>query len=90
MENIDGWLIAFGVLGLHNYLSRRKSVYWGAFIPVAYLLFLIVLFAQNWNKGMTSLILPAIVGLFVLGVNWAIGRDAVKKKASKKVRIQDS
>jgi len=92
MENLGGWLIAFVILGLQHYLSRRKSVYWGALLPVAYVAFLIVLYVRGIHGGVVTLVLPAIIGLLILLVNWSFGREALKKKRKKeleKIQLND-
>ncbi|NMD69391.1 hypothetical protein HHO41_03755 [Bacillus sp. DNRA2] len=85
MEHLYGWLIAFGILGLQHFLSRRKSVYWGALLPVAFLIFLVVMFVKNWHGGIVGIIIPSIILLLILCVNWATGREDLKKKRKKEL-----
>lgn len=92
MGNLVAWLIASVILWLQHYLSRRKSMYWGALLPVAYVAFLIVLYARGIHGGIITLVLPAIIGMLILLVNWSLGRDALKKKRKKeleKIQLND-
>ncbi len=78
---VYGWLIAIGVLVVQFFLSRRTNVYWGAILPVLYVVFIIVWLPARFGKEITfSVILAAVAGLVFLFGMWFNGREYLKKK----------
>ncbi|MFT9819229.1 hypothetical protein [Lysinibacillus sp. NPDC056185] len=86
-------LIAIVILGTQFYLSRRTNVYWGAIVPVVYL---VIIFGW-WYNGMDkfntyTLFKVAVVGPAVLLGIWARGRESLKNKRKKeleKMKLHD-
>ncbi|SDK48141.1 hypothetical protein SAMN05216187_10955 [Jeotgalicoccus aerolatus] len=90
---VIGWGIAILVIGVQFYLSRRKYVYWGAILPVLYIVFIVGWFFKKFGEEDTlSLILAGVGGLAFLLSLWINGRDYLKKKRKKeleKIELQD-
>lgn len=86
MFQVYGWLIAIGVLVVQFFLSRRTNVYWGAILPVLYVVFIIIWLPERFGKEIKfSVILAAVGGLvFLLGM-WLNGREYLKKKRKKEL-----
>ncbi len=93
MPAIYGWLIAFAVIGVQFYLSRRSHVLSGAIIPVLYIAFITVWFYKRFGAEDTlSLILAGVGGLAFLLSLWIKGREHLKKQHQKeleKIQLQD-
>lgn len=93
MSEIYGWAIAILVIGVQFYLSRREKVYWGAILPVFYMVFIAGWFIKKYGEVETlSLILAAVGGLAFLLSVWVNGRDSLKKKRKKemeKIELHD-
>jgi len=93
MNEVYGWLIAIGILGIQFVLSRRNNVYWGAILPILYLVFIFGWLAKRMGNGNTfTLIITAIAGLAVLLGIWIKGREALKNKRKKeleKMKLHD-
>ncbi|NKE05797.1 MULTISPECIES: hypothetical protein [Mesobacillus] len=93
MPAIYGWLIAFAVIGVQFYLSRRSPILLGAILPVIYIAFISVWFFKRFGEEDTlSLILAAVGGLAFLLSIWIEGRNFLKKqrqKELKKIQLQD-
>lgn len=86
MFQFYGWLIAIAVLGIQIFLSRRSNVYWGAILPVLYLVFICFwLYERIGTDSTFSLVLAAVGGLAVLLGIWNNGREALKKKRKKEL-----
>ncbi|WP_428910060.1 hypothetical protein [Niallia sp. Krafla_26] len=93
MSEIYGWVIALLAIGIQVYLSRRENGYWGAILPVLYVIFIVGWFIKRFGEVDTlSLILAAVGGLAFLVSVWINGRESVKKKRKKemeKIELQD-
>jgi len=92
MEKVFDWLMAFGIIGLQYFLSRRQKVFWGAILPIAFIILTIVLLSFNSFNGWVSMIFPAILGLLILCGIWSNAREDLKKKRLKeleKMQAQD-
>ena len=86
MSGIYGLIISILVIGIQFYLSRKKSVYWGAILPVLYLVFIVGWFIKKFGELDTlTLILAAVGGLAFLLSIWINGRDSLKKKIKKEM-----
>lgn len=93
MSEVYGWAIAILVIGVQFYLSRKENAYWGAILPVLYLVFIVGWFIKKLGEVETlSLILAAVGGLAFLLSVWINGRDSLKKKRKKemeKIELND-
>ncbi|MCL1694694.1 hypothetical protein [Lysinibacillus sp. BPa_S21] len=90
MDPIYKWilaiLIAIVLIGIQSFLSRRTNVYWGAIVPILYLVFIFGWWFNGIENVTTySLIKVAVVGsVFLLGT-WAKGRESLKNKRKKEL-----
>lgn len=91
------WLIAFLIailiIGVQAFLSRRANVYWGAIVPILYLVCIFGWWiTREENVNTSSLIKVAVAGtVFLLGT-WAKGRESLKNKRKKeleKMKLHD-
>ncbi|MEK4800696.1 hypothetical protein MHI02_03755 [Oceanobacillus sp. FSL K6-0118] len=74
----DVFIIA-GILGVQHFLSTRDSVYWGALIPLVFVIWRTwILF--NENENLLAYVLILLVGLAFLFGGWYEGRKALQKK----------
>lgn len=93
MFEVYGWIIAIGIMLIQLFLSRRTNVYWGAIIPVLYLVYIFNWVIERVGKvNMLTLILIAVGGLAILFDLWISGREYSKKKRKKeseKIALQD-
>lgn len=90
MSGIYGWVIAIVVIGIQFYLSRKENVYWGAILPVLYLVFIVGWFIKKFGEVETlTLLLAAVGGLAFLLSIWINGRDSLKKKIKKEMEKID-
>ncbi|WP_232698453.1 hypothetical protein [Brevibacillus daliensis] len=96
MLHVFQFLIALAIIGVQYILSRRNNVYWGAILPVVYVMTFVYLWLFGTyftNRGVTFDLLLAIFGgeVVLLGT-WVKGREALKKKRKKeleKMELQD-
>src|SRR5699024_295963 len=95
MFKVYAWLIALVILGCQYYLSRKRNVWWGAILPIAYFLVLIygcVSETYFTRENTTSFILALLGGLAFLLSGWINGREALKRKEKKeleKMKLKD-
>ncbi len=85
-----GYLIALVKLGTQYFLSRKSNVYWGAFLPVMYIAFIVYgklsgLFTEDKDK---DIIMILAGGTLLLLSVWANGRDK-RKKELQKIELHD-
>ncbi|MFD2683257.1 hypothetical protein [Bacillus seohaeanensis] len=86
MEQVYGWSIAIVVLTIQFIFARRKRAFWGAILPVLYLIFMVYWIpARNDDLSTVRLILVAIGGLAILCSIWINGREHLKKKRQKEL-----
>ena len=91
MPNLNTIILAILILGIQYFLSTRDKGYWGAILPIAYILFLLTLGTIKEGNA-SELIYPGIFGIVVLLSEWFSGRDYVEKKRKKemdKLEIQN-
>ncbi|GAB0168276.1 hypothetical protein LSPCS325_17130 [Lysinibacillus sp. CTST325] len=86
-------LIAIVIIGIQSFLSRRTNVYWGAIVPILYLVFIFGWWSIRVDNVNTSSLIKAAVGgsVFLLGT-WAKGRESLKNKRKKeleKMKLHD-
>ncbi|RIU97528.1 hypothetical protein [Bacillus licheniformis] len=79
-------LIGFTILGIQYFLSTRNHTFWGAILPTAYIVFLVALSIYE-GVSFASFFLPLIGGLALLLGEWIKGREALKKKREREMRI---
>lgn len=93
MPQLYGWLIAILILGVQFFLARRTSVFWGAVLPVMYLIYIYGWLFERYGEGNTvSLVLAAFGGVVILLSIWINGRESLKRKRRKeleKINLQD-
>lgn len=86
MNTIFILLIGFAILGIQYFLSTRNRTFWGAILPTAYIIFLVALSIHE-GKSFASFYLPLIGGLALLLGEWIKGREALKKKQEREMRV---
>lgn len=94
MNNLTQFIIPIVILVAQHFLSRREKSYWGATLPILYILFLIYgkmtsLFKVGHDKGIIFL---GIFGTVILLGIWVSGREDVSKKRKKemeKIEVQN-
>ncbi|AGN35217.1 hypothetical protein OIO07_17630 [Bacillus paralicheniformis] len=86
MNTIYILLIGFAILGIQYFLSTRNRTFWGAILPTAYIIFLVALSIHE-GKSFASFYLPLIGGLALLLGEWIKGREALKKKQEREMRV---
>ncbi|MCJ2148438.1 hypothetical protein ACG2QI_15825 [Bacillus sp. GM2] len=86
MNTIYILLIGFTILGIQYFLSTRNRTFWGAILPTAYIIFLVALSIHE-GKSFASFYLPLIGGLALLLGEWIKGREALKKKQEREMRV---
>ena len=86
MNTIYILLIGFTILGIQYFLSTRNRTFWGDILPTAYIIFLVALSIHE-GKSFASFYLPLIGGLALLLGEWIKGREALKKKQEREMRV---
>ncbi|MCY8152153.1 hypothetical protein [Bacillus paralicheniformis] len=86
MNTIYILLIGFAILGIQYFLSTRNRTFWGAILPTAYIIFLVALSIHE-GKSFASFYLPLLGGLALLLGEWIKGREALKKKQEREMRV---
>ncbi|WP_033827475.1 hypothetical protein [Bacillus andreraoultii] len=92
MEKVYEWLIVFGIIGLQYFLSRRQKAFWGAILPIAYIVLMITLLVAKGFHEWGSVVFYSILGLLVLFGIWGQEREELNKKRQKeleKIQAQD-
>lgn len=80
------------VLAVQFFLSTRNNAYWGAILPVAYIVFLTWMLISNRMNSTISYILVLLLGLLFLIAEWNGGRKYLREKRKKeldKMKILD-
>jgi hypothetical protein len=85
MVDFYGVLIAAGVLAVQYFFSTRNSVFWGAIIPVAYIVVLTWMLVTNRIESAIAFILILILGLLFLIAEWNGGRKYLREKRRKEL-----
>lgn len=94
MFHILLFLIAIAIVGVQYMLSRKNNAYWGAILPVLYMVFM----TYGWvtdvftDKNIINMVLATFGGEVVLLSAWVKGREFVKKKREKeleKMKLHD-
>ncbi|MGN7402415.1 hypothetical protein ACTHO0_21400 [Cytobacillus praedii] len=80
------------VLAVQFFLSTRNNTYWGAILPVAYIVFLTWMLISNRMNSTISYVLVLLLGLLFLIAEWNGGRKYLREKRKKeldKMKILD-
>lgn len=80
-----GVFIGAGILALQFFFSTRNNIYWGAILPVAYIVFLTWQFVTNHIENTMGFILYLLLGLLFLGAEWNGGRKYLHEKRKKEL-----
>jgi len=72
-------LIIAGFLGVQYFLASRNSFYWGAILPIAFLIWRVFIIFTTDGK-ILSHVLIMLLGLAFLIGQWTAGRKALKEK----------
>ena len=84
--------IIAGVLAVQFFLSTRNNTYWGALLPVAYIVFVTWMLITNRMDSAISYFLVLLLGLLFLIAEWSGGRKYLvekRKKELEKMKIHD-
>ncbi|RAL24587.1 hypothetical protein [Thermoflavimicrobium daqui] len=91
MFRIYAFLIAIVILGVQYFLSRRDNAYWGAILPILYLMTMGYLWFFGTLSGSTiDLVIAIFAGLIALLGAWASGRESMKKKRKRELEKMKS
>ena len=87
MGDIDFYrvLIIAGIMALQYFFSTRNSVYWGAIIPAAFLVWITSLYATHQIVSFKGFIILLLVGMLFLILEWEEGRKYLRKKQAKEL-----
>lgn len=80
-----GVFIIAGILAVQFFFSTRNNVYWGAILPVAYILFLTRMLVTNPNENTIGYIMYLLLGLLFLIAEWNGGRKYLREKRKKEL-----
>jgi hypothetical protein len=80
-----GVFIGAGVLALQFFFSTRNNIYWGAILPVAYIVFLTWQFVTNHIENTMGFILYVLLGTLFLGAEWNGGKKYLQEKRKKEL-----
>ena len=78
-------LIIVVLLGVQYFLASRKSIYWGALLPLGFLIWRIYLLVTT-DESILAQVILLLVGLAFLSGPWISGRKSVKEKQKKELR----
>ena len=73
------------VLAVQYFFSTRNHVYWGAILPVAYIVMLTWLLLSNRLESTIGYVLYLMLGLFFLVAEWKAGRKYLQEKRKKEL-----
>lgn len=85
MPDLYGVLITAGVLAIQYFFSTRNSGFWGALIPISYIIFLTWMFVTNRIESALAFILALILGILFLFGEWIGGRKYLSEKRRKEL-----
>ena len=80
-----GVFIGAGILAVQFFFSTRNNIYWGAILPVAYIVFLTCLFVTNRIESTMGFILYLLLGMLFLCAEWNGGRKYIHEKRKKEL-----
>jgi len=86
-------IIAIAILATQHFLSTRRNVFWGAIMPVSYVIFMAYIkFSGLSAEFERDFWFIAILGTVILLSAWTSGRESLAKKRRKeldKMKAQD-
>ncbi|MGN7939509.1 hypothetical protein [Virgibacillus sp. 6R] len=77
--------IVAAFLAVQYFFSTRNSVYWGAILPVVYLITMIWMLVTERLENMLAFLLYLILGMLFLLAEWKKGRDWVNEKRKREL-----
>ena len=80
-----GVFIGAGILAVQFFFSTRNNIYWGAILPVAYIVFLTWQFVTNRIESTIGFVLYLLLGMLFLCAEWNGGRKYIHKKRKKEL-----
>lgn len=89
--DIYDFLIIVVLLGVQYFLASRNSIYWGALLPIGFLIWRIYLIVTT-NDNILAQVIIILIGLAFLSGQWVNGRKSVKNKQKKellKIKVSD-
>ncbi|RMB03845.1 hypothetical protein ATH33_0294 [Thermoactinomyces vulgaris] len=78
-----GVFIIAGVLAVQFFFSTRNKAYWGAILPVAYIVLLTWMLISNRIESTIGYVLYLLPGLLFLIAEWNGGRKYFHEKRKK-------
>lgn len=78
-------LIIAVFLGIQSILSSKSNLYWGAILPILFVIWRTGLFVTGNNESFLSYILILIIGLLFLLGQWTNGRISLKERQEKEL-----
>ncbi|MDR7075645.1 hypothetical protein J2Y03_000633 [Neobacillus niacini] len=87
-----GVFISAAILAVQFFFSTRNNIFWGAILPVAYIVFLTWQFVMNRIESTMGFILYLFLGVLFLCAEWNGGRKYLREKRKKeldKMRTHD-
>ncbi len=85
MNDVYRLLIIVGILAVQYLLSTRNKVYWGAIVPVIYIILCTWMFVLERFESIFGFILYLCLGLLFLIAEWSAGRKSLNKKRSREL-----
>lgn len=92
MNDVYRLLLIVAILAVQYFFSTRSSVYWGALIPGAYIVFSTWMFATHRIESTLGFVLYLLLGMLFLIGEWGTGRKVVREKRKKeleKIKTRD-
>lgn len=85
MNDLYKLLIIVGILAVQYLLSTRNNVYWGAVVPVIYIILSTWMFVLDRFESILGFILYLCLGLLFLLAEWSAGRKSLNKKRTREL-----
>ena len=82
---VYGVFMIAGILAIQFFFSTRNSLYWGAIVPIAYIIFLTWMLTTNRIESTLGFFLYLALGIFFLSLEWRGGRKYLKEKRQKEL-----
>ncbi len=85
--DFDTYRVLFiaAVLAVQFFFSTRDKAYWGAILPVAYIVFLTWMLVTNRIESLVAYILYLLLGMAFLFAEWSGGRKYLCEKRKKEL-----
>jgi len=85
MNDVYRLLLIVGILAVQYLLSTRNNVYWGAVVPVIYIILSVWMYVQSRFESTLGFILYLCLGLLFLIAEWNTGRRSLNRKRNKEL-----